>query len=78
VVRKRFDALQYPQYGLSNHLNGTCQLGQLIDQGYSQEIANGQFLRDAYAYYYNNNTNGGGDGTTNGSRNIDPTIGKLI
>jgi Histidine phosphatase superfamily (branch 2) len=70
---KRFDALQYPQFGLSNHLNGTCQLGQLIDQGYSQEIANGQFLRDAYAYYNNNSTNG-----TGSSMNKDPTIGQLI
>jgi Histidine phosphatase superfamily (branch 2) len=78
---KRFDALQYPQFGLSNHLNGTCQLGQLIDQGYSQEIANGQFLRDAYAYYNNNSNNTtGGDGTSGSisSMNIDPTIGKLI
>ena len=46
---KRYDALKFPQYNLSNELNGTCQVGQLIDQGYSQEIANGKFLREAYA-----------------------------
>ena len=33
-----------------NHLNGTCQDGQLIQQGYDQQVLNGQSLRDAYMY----------------------------
>jgi hypothetical protein len=33
-----------------NNLNGTCQEGQLIKQGYEQQIFNGRLLRDAYIY----------------------------
>jgi hypothetical protein len=50
LFEKRYDALVTPQYNLSNSLNGTCQLGQLILQGYEQELANGHYLRDAYVY----------------------------
>lgn len=50
LFEKRYDALTTPQYNLSNFLQGTCQLGQLLLQGYEQEFANGQFIRDAYAY----------------------------
>ena len=45
LFEKRYDALQAP---LSNVLNGTCLLGQLIDEGYMQELQNGRFLRSAY------------------------------
>ena len=50
LFEKRYDALQDPGDNLSNVLNGTCQQGQLILQGYEQELQNGQFLRDAYVY----------------------------
>ncbi|KAL7441335.1 hypothetical protein ACHAXH_005793 [Discostella pseudostelligera] len=33
-----------------NHLNGTCQVGQLLHRGYDQEIQNGLHLRQAYFY----------------------------
>lgn len=33
-----------------NHLNGTCQAGQLIRQGYDQQVTNGQLLRERYIY----------------------------
>jgi hypothetical protein len=42
-----FDALKKP---LSNILNGTCQAGQLLLQGYEQLILNGRFLRETYLY----------------------------
>lgn len=50
LFEKKYDALSFPQEGLSNVLNGTCQMGQLIQQGYYQQIANGKIIRDAYAY----------------------------
>lgn len=50
LYEKRFDALEDPEDGLTNELNGTCQVGQLLLQGYEQEIANGKMLRDAYVY----------------------------
>jgi len=31
-------------------LNGTCQLGQLLNLGYDQQVLNGQLLRDAYLF----------------------------
>jgi hypothetical protein len=46
---KTYDALKF-HGGDKNVLNGTCQLGQLILQGYEQQIKNGQFLRSAYLY----------------------------
>lgn len=42
-----FDALKQP---LSNVLNGTCQEGQLLLQGYDQQVENGKMLRNAYLY----------------------------
>lgn len=49
IYEKTYDALRNPP-SLSNALNGTCQLGQLLEQGYEQETRNGQFLRDAYLF----------------------------
>ena len=53
LFEKRYTALvntemDLAQYNLSNSLRGTCQLGQLILQGYEQELTNGQILRKAY------------------------------
>jgi len=53
LFEKFYDALPYLKDGLSNELNGTCQKGQLIMQGYEQELKNGAILRDAYTYTYN-------------------------
>jgi hypothetical protein len=50
LFEKRYDALGHPADGLTNELNGTCQVGQLLMQGYEQEIANGRILRKAYAF----------------------------
>jgi hypothetical protein len=50
LFEKIYDALQYPQDGLTNELNGTCQRGQLLLQGYEQEVSNGRILRDAYTF----------------------------
>jgi hypothetical protein len=50
LFEKKYDALADPKDGLTNELNGTCQVGQLLLQGYEQEILNGQFLREAYLY----------------------------
>jgi hypothetical protein len=50
LFEKKYDALMDPDNGLTNELNGTCQAGQLLLQGYEQEITNGKFLRDAYLY----------------------------
>jgi hypothetical protein len=52
LFEKKYDALQYPQDGLTNELNGTCQVGQLLLQGYEQELQNGRLLREAYAFEY--------------------------
>jgi len=45
LFEKKYDALKTP---LNNELNGTCQLGQLLLQGYIQEVTNGQILKKAY------------------------------
>lgn len=37
--------------GRQNDLKGTCHIGELLAQGYEQEIINGQHLRDAYISY---------------------------
>ncbi|CAB9529968.1 Lysosomal acid phosphatase [Seminavis robusta] len=50
LFEKRYDALNFPSGNLSNFLNGTCQKGQLLLQGYKQELQNGKFLRDAYIH----------------------------
>ena len=47
LFEKKYDALQPP---LSNQLNGTCQVGQLLLRGYVQELKNGQHLRNAYTF----------------------------
>lgn len=51
LFEKRYDAFIDPDRNLSNYLKGTCQLGQLLLQGYEQEYTNGLFLRNAYVYY---------------------------
>jgi len=43
LFEKRYDALK-------NALNGTCQMGQLLQHGYDQQIQNGRIIRDAYTY----------------------------
>ena len=45
---KHYDGLMHTS--LANELNGTCQRGQLLWQGYDQEMTNGKHLRDAYVY----------------------------
>ncbi len=50
LFEKKYDALAFPKQNLVNTLNGTCQMGQLLQQGYEQQIVNGQILREAYAY----------------------------
>jgi len=53
LFEKRYDAFvdRTSQSGfLSNFLNGTCQVGQLLLQGYQQEVVNGQHLREAYVF----------------------------
>lgn len=42
---KQYTALMPPQ---SNILNGTCTLGQLIEEGRDQMQMNGQYIREAY------------------------------
>jgi hypothetical protein len=50
LFKKRYDSLQFRQDRLTNELNGTCQLGQLVYQGYDQQLKNGKILRDTYAF----------------------------
>ena len=50
LFEKKYDALAFPEENLVNVLNGTCQMGQLLQQGYKQQIANGKMLREAYTY----------------------------
>ena len=38
------------QAPLKNKLNGTCQVGQLLLRGFTQELANGKHLRTAYTF----------------------------
>ena len=59
VFDKTYDALMeqqsQPQHDhLSNRLHGTCQSGQLLEQGFDQHVFVGQLLRSAYAYDSNN------------------------
>jgi hypothetical protein len=54
LFEKRYDALNFPNDGLTNVLNGTCQMGQLLQQGYDQQIQNGKLIRDAYTYKKDN------------------------
>jgi len=52
VVEKIYDAFQGEKVPspYRNTMNGTCQDGQLIEQGYDQQVQNGKHLRDAYVY----------------------------
>lgn len=50
LFEKQYDALLFPQYNASNLLNGTCQMGQLLLQGYEQQMTNGKHFRQAYVY----------------------------
>lgn len=52
LVEKVYDAFQGDAVDspYKNNLNGTCQAGQLIQQGYEQQQVNGQLLRAAYVY----------------------------
>ena len=60
LFEKRYDAMYLnspnplPYY--SNLLEGTCQLGQLLLQGYEQELTNGKHLRQAYVYNEDDST----------------------
>ena len=47
---KQYDALMDKENGLSNHFSGNCQMGQLLLQGYEQQVTNGQYLREAYCF----------------------------
>jgi Histidine phosphatase superfamily (branch 2) len=54
LYEKVYDALNSGEEGaLRNELNGTCQVGQLLVQGYEQQIQNGKILREAYGYREN-------------------------
>ena len=48
TFEKVYDALQFPEFNLSNFLPGSCQVGQLLEQGMSQQLTNGLHLRRAY------------------------------
>ncbi|GKY92818.1 hypothetical protein MPSEU_000251400 [Mayamaea pseudoterrestris] len=50
LFEKHYDSLVYPKNNLTNLLNGTCQMGQLLLQGYEQQITNGRHFRKAYVY----------------------------
>ena len=54
MYEKFYDALVSEEEGaLKNELNGTCQVGQMLLQGYEQQIENGRILRKAYGYQRN-------------------------
>jgi len=50
IFEKVYNGLSYPNGTTGNVLNGTCQLGQLLNLGYDQQVLNGQLLRDAYLF----------------------------
>ena len=52
LVEKIYDAFlgEKDPSPYRNIMNGTCQDGQLIQQGYDQQIRNGQHLRQAYVF----------------------------
>jgi len=57
LYEKVYDALNTSDRGaLRNELNGTCQVGQMLLQGYEQQIMNGKNLRQAYGYHDNEYT----------------------
>jgi hypothetical protein len=54
LYEKVYDALNSAEDGaLKNELNGSCQVGQMLLQGYEQQIENGKILRQAYGYLEN-------------------------
>ncbi len=65
LFEKRYDALTLDNQNnnssesirTGNHLNGTCQVGQLLHRGYDQELQNGKHLRQAYFYDGNKTAN---------------------
>ena len=63
-VEKIYDAFLGEKYPspYRNAMNGTCQDGQLIQQGYDQQIENGKHLRKAYVYDDLGDENGEDDG----------------
>lgn len=51
LFEKRYDSfLLKPLVNVTNELDGTCQLGQLLLKGYEQELVNGKYIRDAYMF----------------------------
>eukprot|EP00536_Pseudo-nitzschia_multiseries_P009801 jgi/Psemu1/325779/estExt_fgenesh1_pg.C_2840004 len=82
LVEKRYDAFRGDVLPspYRNAMNGTCQDGQLLRQGYDQQVANGRHLRDAYVVVASpapaasgSGSNGGGGGGRAG----DPRLGLL-
>lgn len=69
LFEKRYDALMPPTPEVSNDFNGTCQMGQLLAQGYEQQVQNGKILREAYGY-----TEGGNGGHDERMRLIDLSL----
>jgi len=63
LVEKIYDAFlgEKAPSPYRNIMNGTCQDGQLIQQGYDQQIENGKHLRRAYVYDDLGDENGEGD-----------------
>lgn len=59
---KQYDALDEPPF-YSNILNGTCQVGQLLLQGYPQEYFNGDLLRQTYVHDIDTSDNATDDPT---------------
>jgi len=57
LFEKKYDALPFPQYNLLNDFGGNCITGQLLTEGYKQEMTNGQHLRNAYVYDSKSKTN---------------------
>jgi hypothetical protein len=50
LFEKQYDSIQFREDHLTNELNGTCQMGQLLYQGYDQQLKIGKILRDAYTF----------------------------
>lgn len=67
LVEKIYDAFQGDEAPYRNRMNGTCQDGQLIKQGYDQQISNGKHLRNAYLY-------DGSTSSSNSSSQVDPRL----
>jgi len=65
LVEKIYDAFRHESSPspYRNAMNGTCQAGQLIQQGFDQQTANGKHLRNAYVYEDDDHDNEGGGGS---------------